>query len=91
MTERQIVSTGFTQKVDPFDRIPDYDPRTGDHLWVVTTAYRVVPEQWHSGDPTVTPMLDMENLLSVAGPGCFYCEQVYTPLLATRRCKGEPR
>lgn len=91
MVERRIVSTGHTIQVDPVDRIPDYDPRTGNHLWIVTSVYQVDPQQWRSDDPTVTPMLDHENLLSVAGPGCFYCEQVYTPLLATRRCKGEPR
>lgn len=90
-THREIVSTGQTIRVDPVDRVPDYDPRSGDHLWIVTTAYQVDPEHWRSPDPTVTPMLDHENLLSVAGPGCFYCEQVYTPQLAKRRCKGEPR
>lgn len=89
--ERQIVGTGQTVKVDPLDRIPDYDPRTGEHLWIVTTAHRVDPEQWRSGDPTATPMLDHENLLSVAGPGCYYCEQYYSPLLATRRCRGDAR
>lgn len=91
MTERRIVPTGQTIRVDPVDRIPDYDPRTGNHLWIVTTAHQVDPAQWRSNDLTVTPMLDHENLLSVAGPGCFHCEQHYTPLLATRRCKGEPR
>jgi hypothetical protein len=91
MAYRKIVPTGQPIRVDPVDRIPDYDPRSGDHLWVITTAFRVDPARWSSPDPTVTPMLDHENLLSVAGPGCFYCEQVYTSLLATRRCKGDPR
>lgn len=88
---REIVSTGFQQRVDPVDRIPDYDPRSGDHLWTITGAWRIDPARWTSPDPTVLPMLDAENLLSIAGPGCFYCEQYYTPLLASRRCKGEPR
>lgn len=87
---RRIVGTGQTVRVDPLDRIPDYDKRTGAHLWIVTGVWRVNPVQWTSGDPTVLPLLDQENPLSIAGPGCFYCEQYYTPLLAKRRCPGEP-
>lgn len=91
MIERAWASTGHREHVSglEIDRIPPFDPRTGDHLWTVVTAYRVEPAGF--ADPTATPMLDRENLLSVAGPGCFYCEQPYTPLLASRRCKGEPR
>ena len=88
---RQWKTTGHQQLVDPathIDRIPDFDPRTGDHLWIVITSYEVVPQQWK--DPTHTPMLDTENLLSIVGPACYHCEQAWTPLLATRRCKGRP-
>lgn len=69
------------------DRIPPYDPRSGEHLWSWAVLYRAAPDKL--GDPTHTPILDMENLLSVAGPGCYYCEAVYTPLLASRRCPGD--
>ena len=87
--ERQWTSTGDKQLVEePPDRTPEYDPRTGAHLWMVLTMYQVDPAAFT--DPTRTPMLDRENLLSVQGPGCFHCEQVYTPNLATRRCKGHP-
>ena len=82
-------STGHQQRVDDFtDRVPDFDPRSGDHLWTVVTMYRVDPRLW--GDPAHLALLDAENLLSVAGPGCFYCERVYTPTLAARRCPGRP-
>jgi len=91
MTRREIISTGQTVHVDPLDRIPNYDPRRGDHLWIVTGVWRVDPEDWVSDDPTVEPLLDQENLISVAGPGCFYCERYYTPWLGRRRCQGEPR
>lgn len=90
--QREWVSTGDKQLIEQgtmLDRTPDYDPRTGDHLWIVITMYRVVPDQWQ--DTTHTPTLDRENLLTVTVPGCFYCEQPWTALLATRRCKGEPR
>jgi hypothetical protein len=41
--------------------------------------------------PPYDPMLDQENLLTIVGPGCFYCEQPWSPRLARRRCPGEPR
>ncbi len=66
------------------DRMPPFDKRTGDHLWVIITTYR-----W--GGPTVeTPVLDGENLLAVTGPCCYYCERPFTEGLATRRCTGAP-
>jgi hypothetical protein len=89
MADRQIVPTGQHIQVDPVDRIPDYDPRAGNHLWSMTGLWQVDPQQWSSGDASITPFLDHENLLSIAGPGCFYCEQVYTPLLASRRRGGQ--
>lgn len=65
------------------DRVPDFDQRTGEHLWVILSMYR-----W--GGPQVeNPTLDPENLLLIAAPGCYYCEQPWTQRLATRRCKGE--
>ncbi len=86
--ERRWVDTGHTERVDNLsDRLPEFDPRTGEHLWIVTTVYRVNPAQWT--DPARTPVLDHENLLSVMGPMCWHCEQPYTPGLAKRRCRGE--
>lgn len=83
--------TGRYEQIDrpsEINRIPPYDPRSGDHCWVITTAHRVDPSQFSMRNP---PILDRETLMIVAGPGCFYCEQPYTPKLAVRRCKGEPR
>lgn len=70
------------------DRTPEFDPRTGEHLWIWIVVFRAQPQL--IGDPTHTPILDMENLLSVSGPGCLYCEQDYSARLAARRCKGRP-
>lgn len=67
------------------DRIPPYDPETGQHFWIVTLAYRVTPEHF------ARLILDHESLVAFVGPGCFYCETVYSPDLATRRCKGDPK
>jgi hypothetical protein len=84
--EQRITSTGFTAEVDRFkNRIPDFDPRSGEHLWITIAAYKVDPEKSLSGGPTI---LDYENLLSVEGPGCYYCESEYNTLIASRRCKG---
>lgn len=64
------------------DNIPEFDPRSGDHLWTIFVIYR-----W--GGPHIeTPTLDNENRLGVMGPGCFYCEEIYKPAIAKRRCKG---
>lgn len=87
MTGREWTGTGQHIKVDAVDRIPEFDPRTGDHLWNVIAMFRINPAA--AADPTATPMLDGENLLSILGPGCFYCEEVYTPRLALRRCRGK--
>lgn len=88
--ERQWQSTGQRVEVDgQVDRIPPYDPRSGQHLWVWLMAFRANPALMD--DPTHTPMLDRETLLSIKGPGCYYCEQPYTPRLLRRRCPGDPR
>ncbi|MET0701675.1 MAG: hypothetical protein ABWY93_18650 [Mycobacterium sp.] len=86
MTEYAWQPAGHHQRVHGnIDRIPDFDPRSGDHLWTIATMYR-----W--GGPTVeTPTLDTENLLLLAGPGCYYCEQPYHESIARRRCKGPGR
>jgi hypothetical protein len=88
---RAWIATGDKQQIDPttmVNRLPDFDPRTGDHLWMVLAGFRVTPDQWQ--DKTHMPMLDRENLLTITVPGCYYCEQPWTKLLASRRCKGEP-
>jgi len=82
---------GDRQRVDPgmlVNRLPDYDPRSGAHLWVVANCYRVTPERWE--DRTHEPTLDAENLLSITVPFCYYCEQPWTSRLTHRRCPGEP-
>lgn len=85
-SDREWVSTGSTRIVPAgLNKVPAYDPRSGDHLWTIVTMYR-----W--GGPHVErPTLDTENLLTVTPPGCYFCEQVYTERLATRRCPGDPR
>lgn len=85
--ERAWGSTGFQQAVgSDVDKVPAFDPRTGDHLWSVVTMYRVQPTTW--ADSSVTPQLDLENLILVQGPFCFYCAHGWNERIASRRCKG---
>lgn len=69
--------------------VPNYDPATHKHLWVAVTMYEVNPAR--AVDPDQPTYLDSENLLTVAGPACFYCEEGYTPRRAASRCPGQPR
>jgi hypothetical protein len=81
----QWMATGeYVKYTGQVDRIPEFNPRSGDHLWTWAVMYRASPE-------AETPMLDTENLLLITGPGCFYCEQVYSKRLAMRRCSGHPQ
>jgi hypothetical protein len=68
------------------DKLPEYDPRSGDHLWIVIGTWKVNPKNLKEGG-----ILDRENILGIMGPGCFFCEKPYTTLLDSRRCKGEPQ
>jgi hypothetical protein len=82
MTHREWVATGDYVKIENRRPLPVFDPRSGEHLWAIFTAYR-----W--GGPHVeTPMLDGETLLMATGPGCYFCERLYTAQLAQRRCPG---
>lgn len=77
--------TGFQQHVsrEEADRkdIPEYDPRSGNHLWTAMVIYAVNPE-------AEMPILDKENLLGFPMIGCYYCEQPYERRLLKRRCPG---
>lgn len=70
------------------DRVAKMDPLAGvapgEHLWIMTCAFRV--------HPPVKPMalMDTENLINVAGPGCLVCEQVWTVELGALPCPGDP-
>ena len=68
------------------DKIPEFDPRSGAHLWVMIATWKCDPEklikQQQEG------LLDHENLLALGGPGCYFCEKAYSSALSLRRCKG---
>lgn len=68
------------------DRIPPYNRISQEHRWAWAVLFQANPALF--GDPTHEPVLDTSNLLAVHGPGCVYCDQPYTKLTATRRCRG---
>lgn len=73
------------------NQLPEYDPRSGDHYWIVPVVFRVAcPAKFAdaSADPLV---LDRENLVYVQSVGCFFCEEPYRNGMEHRRCPGEPR
>jgi hypothetical protein len=81
----KTASTGFTERIDNFeDKIPEFDPRSGDHFWIVITTYKVDPNNFLAGES----LLDHESLVGVSVPGCYFCEEVYTPRMLHRRCIG---
>jgi hypothetical protein len=77
------------QFVEALHLIPDYDPRAGEHYWIVTAGYRINPATAGKDGPL---HLDRENLVHLSGTaGCYYCERAYEPRLLLRRCPGDPR
>ena len=78
-------STGFIEQVDSHPRkIPAFDPRSGDHYWIILCAFKVDPVAAIAGEQ----LMDHESLMSIQGPGCYYCEETYSTRIASRRCKG---
>jgi hypothetical protein len=57
----------------------------GQHLWIMLALWIVTDSQMLQDGPV---LMDRENLMEVAGPGCFKCERLYSHRLAKQRCKG---
>lgn len=83
----RVTSTGHVEDIQNFkDKLPEFDSRSGDHLWIMITMFKCDPSRLLRGEQL---LMDHENLLSTVGPGCFYCEKPYTPGTDKRRCKGD--
>lgn len=67
------------------------DPGRGEHLWVYLAMFKMADATLKASLEGRVPgpeILDHENLLSVEGPGCFKCEEPFSPRLAHRKCTG---
>jgi hypothetical protein len=69
--------------------------KPGQHLWIMAAAWSVADpakademSRTKEFDAENAVFLDAENLVSMAGPGCMKCEQVYSAELARRPCVG---
>ncbi len=72
----------FVQVADKYNAdLPE--PQHGNHLWTWIVLFKCADPTGSDG----TVMLDRENLISINGPGCFHCEEIYSPAIAQRRCK----
>ncbi len=59
----------------------------GKHLWVMTAAWAVSdPQSLATRGPV---LLDAENLVGFAGPGCYKCEKDWSRKLETQPCTGQ--
>lgn len=52
----------------------------GEHMWVLTAMWQVDPAAAHK-------VLDLDNLLTMDGPLCYWCDQLYAPTIE-ERCPG---
>lgn len=64
------------------------DPGKGEHYWTMTAVWWVKDPEAATDKSGPPQHMDMENLLDVAGPGCFKCGELYSKELASKPCKG---
>jgi hypothetical protein len=58
------------------------DPVPGQHMWVTLAMHRIA-------DPRATRFYaDLENLLTIEGPMCYWCEQPATDEVLASPCPG---
>ena len=88
-----IRGTGMDQHITGslLDRLlgddPDKGIAEGEHAWQVFISFRIrTPSEWFAGDYH----LDIENMSSVTGPGCYRCEQPWSEELEAAPCPGHP-
>lgn len=62
--------------------------RPGEHLWIMTAAWLLPGDPRDARNPAVAKYLDADNLVTLAGPGCYKCERPYSAKMAKRRCLG---
>lgn len=81
---------GTHYKVPPTEisdaRLAAHD-RPGAHIWVMTAAWRIADPAKLTLDhgPVI---MDAENIIMFAGPGCLKCELPWTPGLEKVKCGG---
>lgn len=60
--------------------------KPGEHLWVMTAGWTITdPASAYRGD---VKLMDRNNLVVFAGPGCYKCGREYSSKMAKRPCLG---
>lgn len=55
------------------------------HVWVTLVAWTMSEEKLRDGGSVY---MDQENIMSITEPGCYKCEQPYSPEIAEKPCYG---
>lgn len=76
--------SSFDVDGDP-NKVRKYDPSKPEHYFIVLLAHSVTFENAMSGTRLD---LDHENLVSVVGPYCFYCQLRSGDSNLTEKCYG---
>lgn len=81
--------TDSTYYIPPggIDRVPEYDPRSGEHFWSAIVMFRItdIVKAHQSPEPI---FMDRENLVLIGPTGCYHCEKPYVKGMEHRRCPG---
>lgn len=80
---QEVSSTGIRVEANhKYHNKVEWQP--GEHLWIAIGM-------WQIKDPANDQyMLDVENLMNIEGPGCYVCEEHYSPEVAAKPCEGDP-
>ncbi len=74
-------SRKYTDAISKFNAVP---PKfAGRHTWVYLGAWQV------AGPARERQVFDYDNLVTVTGPGCYWCEQEWSPTIGAH-CPGQP-
>lgn len=66
--------------------VPEF---AGEHVWIITMAYRVDPVKMLNSTAGNPVLFDTENLFLTSSIGCFWCVQEYSLLVSNKRCPGD--
>lgn len=82
----------FAENVDRLTEPVKKAEETNTHLWVMTGLWSIQNATLkESVDGKLHGVhLDLENLLTVDGPGCFICEKPWEPGMEDTPCTGDP-
>lgn len=79
---QRVDKSEHKSREDRFEELIKRKLSQKEHLWTLITMFSVNPEDMEDWN------LDRENLISVTPPGCYICEQPYSPGIAMMKCRG---